>query len=91
MTTALLAVEFSSTLASYRPFLDPIEMHRLWYLLLIPLAALVSLSYKAVRVADLRDLPRQVAVMTVQIVLGIAALGVAGYLVVEWVIPAVAP
>lgn len=87
--TALLAT-FDATLA-YRPFIDPISIHRLWYLLLIPLAVLVALSYKAVRIPDLRDLPRQVAVMTVQIVLGIAALGVAGYLVVEWVLPAVAP
>jgi len=76
---------------AYRPFLDPVDIHRLWYFLLIPLAVFVALAYKAVRLPDLRDLPRQVAVMTAQIVLGIAALGVAGYLVVEWVIPAVAP
>jgi hypothetical protein len=72
---------------AYRPFIDPVDAHGLWYLLLIPLALGVSAAYKAVRVADLRDFPRAVLVMTAQIVLGMIALGFASYLFVQFVVP----
>lgn len=36
----------------FRPFLDPIELHGLWWVLLIPLALGISVVYKAVRLPD---------------------------------------
>lgn len=87
LTLASLA---SETLA-YRPFLDPLDLHRAWFLLLFPMAFFVTLAYKSTRVPDLRDLPRQVLIMTVQIILGMIALGFATYLFVEFVAPAVLP
>lgn len=66
----------------FRPFLDPLELHSVWWLMLIPMALGVSLVYKAVRVKDLAQLPRQVLVMTLQIILGMIGLAVASYLVV---------
>jgi hypothetical protein len=75
----------------YRPFIDPIELHEQWYLLLIPMALLVSLGYKAVRVWDLRQLPRQVLAMALQIILAMMGLGLAVYLFVELGLPHITP
>lgn len=74
----------------YTPFIDPINAHQWWYLLLLPLAVLIAIAYKAVRVETLRDFPREAAVMAVQIVLGIVLIGVASFLFVEKVLPLIA-
>ncbi len=78
-------------LASYRPFLDPLNLHDQWYMLVIPIAFLVSLAYKSVRVDDLRKLPRQTVAMTLQIIFGMIALGLLVYVVIEHVLPRIAP
>lgn len=78
MTTLALSL----TLA-WRPFLDPLDLHQWWYLLLIPVALGVSMAYKAVRVHDLKAYPWQVGMMTVQVVLGMIALAVVAHLIVE--------
>jgi hypothetical protein len=78
-------------LLAYRPFLDPIHADRWWYLLLIPLALGIAVSYKAVRIPDLKDYSRQVAVMTVQIVLAMIALGLASYVFVQYLVPRIVP
>ena len=70
------------------PFLEPLNLfHQWWYLLLIPLAFGLSVAYKAIRVPNLRLYWRQVAVMTTQIVFGVAALGVLVALFVPFAIP----
>ncbi|MDX2131854.1 MAG: hypothetical protein SFY69_07370 [Planctomycetota bacterium] len=79
------------SLLAYRPFIDPIELHELWFVLIVPLALFLSLAYKAVRVPDLSTLPRQVIIMTVQICFWMAALGLATYLFVQYVAPIIAP
>ncbi|MFA6045746.1 MAG: hypothetical protein WC718_12250 [Phycisphaerales bacterium] len=76
---------------AYRPFLDPLNLDRVWFLLLFPMAFFVSLAYKGVRVGEMKHLPREVAVMTAQIVLGMIALGLASYLFVQHVVPLIAP
>jgi hypothetical protein len=68
---------------AWRPFLDPIDAHRWWYLLLIPLALGVSMAYKAVRTQNLRRYPIEVVIMTGQVVLGMIALAAASYILVE--------
>ena len=67
----------------WRPFLDPINAHSFWYLLLIPISFFISVAYKAVRVRSLKGYWTAVGVMTVQIVLGMIALAVAFYLLVQ--------
>ncbi|MGD9690496.1 MAG: hypothetical protein AB7K52_12220 [Phycisphaerales bacterium] len=75
----------------WRPFLDPMPMAWFdhWYLFLIPLSLLVAVSYKAVRVQDWTAgaYIRQVAIMTVQIIVGMIALALASYLLVEVFVP----
>ncbi|MCC6952428.1 MAG: hypothetical protein IT433_13415 [Phycisphaerales bacterium] len=78
-------------LLAWRPFLDPLDLHQHWYLLIFPMALLVSLSYKAVRVESLRELPKQTLVMAVQIVLAMIALGFAAWMLVQYVAPMVLP
>ena len=79
------------TMLAYRPFLDPLPLDAYWYLLLIPIAIAISLAYKAVRVRDMKDYPRQVLVLSIQIVVSMVALGVGAYLVIQHVLPVITP
>ena len=75
-------------LAGYVPFVDPINVfHDWWYLLLIPLSFGISVIYRALKMQDLDRFWRAVAMMTVQIVLVMAALAVALVVLVELAIP----
>ncbi len=69
---------------AYRPFIDAIDVHRWWFFLLIPIAFLVSMGYKAVRMHELKGYPRQVLMMTVQIVVGMVLLAAAFYALVAY-------
>lgn len=80
----------SFTLA-WRPFLDPLPIEDGWFLLLIPLALLVSMGYKAVRVGDMSRYWREVAVMTVQVILAMILLWIAAYLVIFRIVPLILP
>lgn len=72
---------------AWRPFIDPIDAHAWWFLLILPVAFLVSLSWKAVRVDDIQRLPRPVIVMTVQVILAMLGLGLAAFLGLTVVLP----
>ena len=75
-------------MVAWIPFLEPLNLfHQWWYLLLVPLAFGLSVAYKAIRVPNLKLYWRQVAVMTTQIVFGVAALGVLVALFVQFAIP----
>jgi hypothetical protein len=78
-------------LAAWRPFLDPLNLHQYWWAFLLPLAVGVSFTYKTVRVANLSDLPRQVIIMSAQIILGMILLGAAAFCFLEYVLPHIAP
>jgi hypothetical protein len=81
----------SQLFLAWRPFLDPMNLHAWWWAFLLPLSLGISIAYKAVRVADLRDYPRQVLVMTAQIILGMVLLGIAAYLFLVFVLPHIVP
>ena len=75
-------------LAGWVPFIDPISVfHDWWYLLLVPLSFGISVIYRALKMQSLDRLWRAVAMMTVQIVLVMAALAVALVVLVELTIP----
>jgi hypothetical protein len=78
-------------LLAWRPFLDPLNLHEYWWAFLVPLALGVAFTYKAVRVRDLRELPKRTAVLTVQIILGMILLGAAFFAFLEYVVPVIAP
>lgn len=74
-------------LIAWRPFLEPLDLHTLWWLTLIPMALFVAMAYKAVRLPELDDYWRSVAVMTAQIVLAMIALAAALHLIIEFAVP----
>ncbi len=74
--------------SAYIPFITPLNwFHDTWFLLAIPMAFLLAMSYKAIRVRDLNHYWRQVAIMTGQILLGLTLLGAGLYAIIEWVVP----
>lgn len=77
----------ATTTLAWTPFLDPLPAHSWWLLLIVPIVLGVSFAYKAVRVPDLRDLPRATAVMFAQVLGGIVLVAIGMYLVVEWLMP----
>ncbi|UYV11668.1 MAG: hypothetical protein NCW75_10200 [Phycisphaera sp.] len=72
---------------AWRPLIDPIDAHAWWFMLLLPIALLVSLAWKAVRVDDIKRLPRPVIVMTVQVILAMLGLGLAAFVGLVVVLP----
>ncbi len=84
---------------AYRPFLDPLSLGPWWWAFLLPLALLISVAYKAVRMHELEAVEgpwlgafaRSVLVMTIQIILGIVALWIGSYLFVIKLLPVIAP
>ena len=76
------------SLLAYTPLIDPMPLSGgLWWLTLLPLALGIALVYKAIKLNDMRRYPRQVAMMTTQIVVVMLALAVGIQIVVGWVVP----
>lgn len=86
-----MMLELAPIVLTYIPFVDPIDAHRWWFLLLIPMAIGVSMVYKAVRMRSLTRYWRHVAGMSASIILGIIVLGAATYVLIEWIVPRIAP
>jgi hypothetical protein len=76
-----------TTLLAYRPFLDPMDLQTVWWWLLIPMAILVSIAWKAVRVANFRAFWRPVAIMSIQIVLAMAGLAIGAHVLADLLVP----
>ena len=56
----------------YRPFVSPMPVWDFWYLLIFPLCLAVSIVYKAMKLPDMRQVPKQSLLITAWIVLGMA-------------------
>ena len=77
---------FISMLAeAYRPFKDPLPVwdNTRWPWLLLPLALAISVVYKSIRCKSMRQVPRDAAVLTLVIILGMVAAAVVLALVVR--------
>ena len=57
---------------AFQPFRQPLPVWDLWYLLLIPLCAGVSIVYKAIKCESMRQVPRQALGIFLWITLGMA-------------------
>ncbi len=68
-------------LPPYRPFIDPIQVHGLWWLMVIPMALGVAVVYKAVRVSNPGTAPYWLGVlkMMLEIIAGMILLAVLTY------------
>ncbi len=77
-----------STVLAWSPFLQPAPgVQHWWWLLVIPMALGVSLSYKAIRTGDLRKFPRDVTVMAIQIVALMVGIAIGLYILVLVLLP----
>lgn len=72
---------------AYTPFIDPLDLHAAWFWLLLPLAVLIAMAYKAVRVPDLALFWRQAGLFTVQIIVGIVGLYAFALIVLNILLP----
>lgn len=72
---------------AYRPFLDPIDISGWWWWLVIPMAFLISMVYKAIRVPTMRRYWRQVVKMTVQVMVVMLLMCIGLYVIVLWAAP----
>jgi hypothetical protein len=70
------------------PFFDPLNVIFDWWpLLALPVALFIAMTYKAIRVTVYPHYWRQVSIMTIQIVLGMATLQLILFALIEWAIP----
>ncbi|HHN78597.1 MAG TPA: hypothetical protein ENK11_08000 [Phycisphaerales bacterium] len=76
-------------LLAYTPLIDPLNLHAAWFWLLIPLAVLIAMAYKAVRVPDMALYWRQTGLFAAQIILGIVGLYVFSLVVLNWLLPVI--
>jgi hypothetical protein len=76
---------------AYRPFIDPLDLQKSWLMLLVPLCFGIALTYKAVRVPNLRTLWRETAIFTTQLVLAVVLIGGLMFWIVQWLLPRVMP
>jgi NAD/NADP transhydrogenase beta subunit len=72
-------------------FIDPIQAHDAWFLMIVPMVIFIAIGYKAVRVKHMEDYWREVLVFMLQVLGGMAALTVAFMVVVNVLVPWLAP
>jgi hypothetical protein len=72
----------------YRLFLDPLPVwpNTIWPWLLVPLCIGVSIVYKSIRCASMKQVPREAAVITFWILLGMAGAALALAIVVRGIV-----
>jgi uncharacterized membrane protein YedE/YeeE len=77
-----------SALLAWTPFLQPAPgVERWWWMLVLPMALGIAMSYKAIRTKDLRDYPRDVLRMSAQIVAAVVGIAIGLYLLVIVLLP----
>lgn len=81
---AVLMVAFTHTLA-WRLFLDPLDLHRVWWLLLLPLAFVIALVYKTLKLRTLDKLWPQTIRLTAIIVIFMIGIAAVLWVVIELV------
>ena len=67
----------------YRPFVSPLPLWDYWYLLILPLCLAVSIVYKAMKLPDMKLVPRQSLLITLWIVVGMSVAAAALVLLVK--------
>lgn len=74
---------------AYTVFFDPLDVHAVWWVSVVPLALGISIAYKAARVKTFEAFWRNVVMMMVQILLALIGLAGASYVLLEVVVPMV--
>lgn len=65
------------SLLAFQPFVQPAPLWDYWYLLALPIIAALSIVYKSIRCHEMKQVPREAAVIFVTILAGmVIAAGV---------------
>ena len=76
------------TTLAWMPFVDPLPgVQANWIWFVVPLVLGISMMYKAIRVEDLRRWPKEVGIMTAQVLLAFAGLAIGLFLLVQVIVP----
>lgn len=67
----------------HRFFIDPLDAHSVWWVALVPMAFLIAMAYKAVRLPTLDRYWQQVLSMTVQVTLAMLGLAAGSFILIE--------
>ncbi|MBO6739082.1 MAG: hypothetical protein JJ916_04395 [Phycisphaerales bacterium] len=76
---------------AYTPFIDALPLHDGWYLLIVPMTIFLAIGYKGVRCTHLNRYPRELAIFIVQILGVIALLAIAFLILINYLVPLLAP
>ena len=79
------AAAFLLQMLAYRPVLEPLPLADVWMVLAVPLALAVAAVYKATKLRDLAQLPRQVLRLTVQILIFMVAAAAILKWLTDWI------
>lgn len=72
-------------------FIDPVQAHDAWYLMIVPMVIFVAIGYKAVRCPDMDNYWREVLVFIIQVLGGLALLAMAFMVTINYLVPMLAP
>lgn len=72
-------------------FIDPVQAHDAWYLMIVPMVIFIAVGYKAVRTRNMANYWREVLVFIIQVLGGMALLTLAFMILVNFLVPALAP
>ncbi len=69
---------------AWRPLLDPLPLHTVWPLLLLPLIWALAVVYKAIKMPDLRHVWRQASLLAAQMLGLLVLAAIALWMISEW-------
>lgn len=72
-----------TTALAFRLFLEPMPLDDYWLVLLVPLAIVIAVVYKTIKLDDLAQLPSQAVYLATQILLFMVLAAAALWLVTE--------
>jgi uncharacterized membrane protein YwzB len=72
-------------------FIDPLQAHDAWYLMIVPMVVFIAVGYKAVRTRNMDQYWREVLVFVIQVLGGMGLLALAFMVVINFVVPVLAP
>lgn len=72
-------------------FIDPLQAHDAWYLMIVPMVVFIAVGYKAVRTRSMDNYWREVLVFVIQVLGGMGLLALAFMVVINFVVPVLAP
>ena len=76
------------TMLAWMPFVDPLPgVQANWIWFVVPLVLGISMMYKAIRVGELSRWPREVAIMSGQVLLAFIGFAVGLFILVQLLLP----